>query len=778
MNYFLCAVVLLIGIHTGKVHAEESIEHGTIQVESVTEEKEDEKKSKKKHATEKKQEQETVEAEPTYEEEMEDLGTVQVESSTIDDRFESKRSEPSNVAVISGEKLDNAHVQNLQEVLRAIPGLTVESRPGGDSLKIHIRGVENQRYMGEKPGVAVVIDGVPVFERTGRVNIDIDNIESIKVIKGGASYLFGEDALSGAVVITTKRGAKMAGYKFDIEGGTFGYLKGLVRAGVSTDKFSAHVQGSHRKIDGYHEDSGSTSRYYNGKAQYYFSDLTDLTFGFEHSKRKKDSHGTVKGVISAKENPESIDLGDGLGRDYTRKYDVALEKYFLNFFHEVDEDSNLMMNLYHFSDTTSFLSAPQKFDAAGQAVTAVDAYLNGIAYDQVQRGFKAEWRSGFDKFGYMAAIDLRRNAYKEKSETLVDYKTSARSRTIFREGTKTQDDDTLERMYAGYGEVVYKPWSNLAITGNARFDRIKLDYKDLLQNISLAKAFHVFSSRIGANYNVTDNWDIYSNMSSGFRTPTASQLFAGDINPTGNTASNPDLKPEKAINIELGTRGRGELFGVGFEVDAAIFQINRKDFILAAAGQYSTPETGVMDKYENIGGVRSRGFELAVNTDKSKLIYFDLAYTYLKTKFTDYQNFNLTLGNPYRNPTIVSYNNTGNEVPRVPRHHLNLTGTITPLPGLTTALEWDVQSESYADELNWIKIPGHGTLNFLLNYDFKWKNKNVAFFTRIENVLDQPYWNNARSHGDTNYDGVYDDHDVSITMDPGTTVTVGVSMTF
>ena len=139
----------------------------------------------------------------------EDIGTIRVESSTIDDRFENKRNEPSNIGVISGDDVDAAHSENIQQLLQSIPGITTELQ-SGDSLKIHIRGVENQVFMGEKPGVAVVIDGVPVFERTGRVNIDLDNIESIRVIKGGASYLFGEDALSGAVIITTKSGAKYA----------------------------------------------------------------------------------------------------------------------------------------------------------------------------------------------------------------------------------------------------------------------------------------------------------------------------------------------------------------------------------------------------------------------------------------------------------------------------------------------------------------------------------------------------------------------------------------
>ncbi|MDD2367854.1 MAG: hypothetical protein PHQ90_01050 [Sulfuricurvum sp.] len=87
----------------------------------------------------------------------ENLGTIGIDSTTIDDRFESKKTEVSNTATISGETVDEAHIENIQQVLNRIPGLTTEVT-GGDKFKLHIRGVENQRYMGEKPGVAVVID--------------------------------------------------------------------------------------------------------------------------------------------------------------------------------------------------------------------------------------------------------------------------------------------------------------------------------------------------------------------------------------------------------------------------------------------------------------------------------------------------------------------------------------------------------------------------------------------------------------------------------------------
>lgn len=73
--------------------------------------------------------------------ETSDLGTIQVESTTIDDKIESKKNEPSSVATVSGEKVEESKAENIQKILQAIPGVTTEIQ-SGDSLKIHIRGVE------------------------------------------------------------------------------------------------------------------------------------------------------------------------------------------------------------------------------------------------------------------------------------------------------------------------------------------------------------------------------------------------------------------------------------------------------------------------------------------------------------------------------------------------------------------------------------------------------------------------------------------------------------
>ena len=709
----------------------------------------------------------------------EDMGLMRVDSTTIDDRFDSKRGEPSNISVIYGERVEKAHVENIKQVLDGIPGVTAELQ-SQDSLKIHIRGVENQRFMGERPGVAVVIDGVPVFERTGRVNINMDDIESIKVIKGGASYLFGDDALAGAVIITTKRGAKMAGGHLAAEAGSFGYKRGLARAGFAADKVSGHVQFSRRDAESFYFQGQYKADYLNGKLQYYTSDSSDLTFGWEVAKRFKDSHGTVTGVTQAALDPTSIN-----GRDYARNYNVDLGKFYLTYANDISETSNLMMNIYQFSDHTKFWTAPVRYGLAPfppyPAVTDVNAYQNDNDYKQVQRGLKSEMRVAGEALAWMGGVDLRDNSYDNKVTVLQDHRTSPFGGAVVTAGTVRSDNKTRERMYALYGELKYNLINNLTVTMNGRYDHVRLGYEDYLPAApapTLSKHFNVGSWRGGINYELGENTSLFSNVSTGFRAPTINQLFAGTISLTGNVAANPNLKPEQAYNYEIGLRGRLDVAG-GLEWDIAAFQIDRKDFILNVAGQYAL--SGTTDQYQNIGGMRNRGVELAIKSDQDQLYSFDLAYTLLDAKFTQYDNFNLLIGNRYGVHTLTPYNNSGNVVPRAPKHKLFLAARVKPVAGLTITTEMNAQSSYFADEINQEKIGGHAIFDLVANYDFSTGSNNAItwnLFGRVDNVLDRTYYNTARGYYDSNADDAYNAEDLSIVVNPGRRYTAGISATF
>ncbi len=708
------------------------------------------------------------------------LGLIRVESTTIDDRFEQKRNEPSNTSSISGAVVDSTHTKNIQQLLQSIPGVTTELQ-SGDSLKIHLRGVENQTYMGERPGVAIVIDGVPVFERTGKVNIDLDNIESIKVIKGGASYLFGDDALSGAVIITTKRGAQYGGFKLGAEFGSFGYNKQLLRAGHAGENWNGHLQFTKRSTDGYYEDSGSSADYINGKLQYYVDDVSDITFGFEHSDREKNSHGAVAGETAAKNDPKSKDPLN-LYNDYANNFDVNLQKYFVTYSRDFSETDNLRLNAYQFSDDTKYNSNPIDADPG--------AYAYDNDYQQVQRGIKMEYRSGGERLGWLLAGDYRDNTY-ESLTNFLDCRDAWGPCTV---GDLYADNETSEKVKAVYGELKYRVTDPLVVSMNGRYDRVDFDYDDDLKPASSGdKSFDISSWRLGLNYAFRENLDIYSNVSTGFRTPTVRQLFTGNNSPTHRTAANPDLDVEGSTNIELGMRTKTSLLGFPVDVDIAVFQLDRSDFIQSSAGVYTT---GSDARYENVGDARNRGLELSILAEPRNKLSWELAYTYLDAKYTKYDLFNLQLepqagacpagttpvlprwGRPVPSNCLKAYDNEGNYIPRTPRHVFNFIAHYQATPRWLITAEMNVKSDYYADEINEISIDGHTTVNLLANYTRKIGKANMEFFARVDNLFDEDYYNTARSRGDGNEDGVYDEEDLSLVVNQGRTFTAGLSATF
>ncbi|PNV82176.1 MAG: TonB-dependent receptor [Sulfurimonas sp.] len=707
-----------------------------------------------------------------------DLGTIQVESSTIDSKFDTKKTEVSTTTTISGEKVDEAHAESVQQLLQSIPGVTTEYT-SGDSLKIHLRGVENQMYMGEKPGVAVVIDGVPVFERTGKVNIDLDNVESIKVIKGGASYLFGDDALSGAIIITTKKGAKYNHNYGAVEFGSDGYQKVLARSGYANDDLSFHIQASQRKSDGYWEDSDYKTKYLNGKIQYYLDDTSDISFGFEYSDRAKDTHGTVGGETAARTNPESVYDGNQDNRDYTRDYDVELLKLFLTYSKDFSSNSNLLVNGYIYTDDTSYMSAPQTKDGSGASDPSLDDsdYTYDNEYAQIQRGVKSEYRSSFDTFATLLGLDLRFNEYENKStyrvnQALVRYYPSySVTPDYYLAGDAKSDDTTDENVYAIYGEYKQEITKDLSATANIRYDLIKLDYKDY-QNNNIKNDFKVYSYRLGMNYKINDDLNIYANYSTGFRAPTVNQLYAGDTSAWGSTQNNPDLDPEKSFNYEIGLRAKAK----GITYEAAIFQIDREDFIMKTSGNYG--DTDTTDMWDNVGGAKHRGLELSVIGNVIDKLSFNAAYTYLDAYYTKYDNFGIDLDGSYRSSIVTFFDATNNQIPRTPKHQLNLILDYMPINELKLTSEVNAKSEYYADDLNQIKIPGHATLNLLASYTNKIGDYQYNLFARVDNVFDKFYYNTARSSGDRNEDGLFNAEDLSITVNPGRVYTAGLSVKF
>jgi iron complex outermembrane receptor protein len=619
-----------------------------------------------------------------------DLGSISVESSTIDEKVDTQKAEVSTVQTITSEDIKRINPKSISDILNTVPGVTM-SLVGTDSLKVHIRGIDNQMYMGEKPGVAIVVDGVPVQETTGKINIDLDNIESIKVIKGGASFLYGNDALSGAVIITTKRqkGDK-SDTKITFEGGSFGYKKVVVSTNQAFDTGALQLQGSYSNTDGYWNDTFVKVKSINGKYQYYLNDVSDIIFGWDFTKRETGDGNSVKGITEATLNPKSEDY-----YSYAGYYDSDLSKLFVTYNQDLSDDSNFMVRVHSYQDDKSYKSARFTKD-------------NSEIWNQI--GAKAEYRTKVGSFALMGGFDIQKNSTDEESITLVDV--SSRGKVVNSVGDLIAKYETEESVNAIYAELKHQTTDSLATTFNIRHDSIKHEYKDNMDNSNnVDPSYNSISYRLGFNYLLDNSTSLYTSFSTGFRTPTVGQISQNQVSlvndPTLDIPSIIDV--ETTYNYELGLKGK---LPYDISYNSSIFQLDRNDYIGKIAGSYVTSDDEDESNYDNVGDMRSRGFELALNSNRSKMFSLDLAYTYLQARFKNYSIMQQITEDTdpswsVNNATFQRKDLSGNYVPRSPKHTVNLSLNYKPTTDLTISPEIYYKGSYYADEVNNFKQKGY-----------------------------------------------------------------------
>ncbi|MDR0833671.1 MAG: TonB-dependent receptor [Candidatus Symbiothrix sp.] len=130
------------------------------------------------------------------------------------------------VASVGGEKLANLQATSISQALQgSMPGVQI-TRSGsmpGDGATIRVRGVTT---IGTSDPL-ILIDGIP-----GSLNnVNVDDIESISVLKDAASAsIYGARASAGVVLVTTKR-AKEGSLSIDYSG-TLGFVKATTFPGV------------------------------------------------------------------------------------------------------------------------------------------------------------------------------------------------------------------------------------------------------------------------------------------------------------------------------------------------------------------------------------------------------------------------------------------------------------------------------------------------------------------------------------------------------------------
>jgi iron complex outermembrane receptor protein len=115
---------------------------------------------------------------------------------------------PGMVTVLEGDDLEALGVATAGEALGLVPGIFAARTDRGDALAI-VRGIDFQFNSGN---ILILIDSIPIVRADAAINsvalqMPVEQIERIEVIRGSGSIVYGDYAFMGLVNIVTRKEA-------------------------------------------------------------------------------------------------------------------------------------------------------------------------------------------------------------------------------------------------------------------------------------------------------------------------------------------------------------------------------------------------------------------------------------------------------------------------------------------------------------------------------------------------------------------------------------------
>ena len=170
--------------------------------------------------------------------------------STASNQAESLAEVPVPTTLITAEMIENSGARNLQEVLAAyVPGMNIIDC--NDDINIAMRGI----YSNTQEKILIMLNGHRLNSYATNTaapdfSISLEKVKQIEVLRGPASSLYGDVALTGVVNIITKQGADVDGILAKVGAGNYGQIKADAILGKRYFDIDLLVWGSAYRNDG------------------------------------------------------------------------------------------------------------------------------------------------------------------------------------------------------------------------------------------------------------------------------------------------------------------------------------------------------------------------------------------------------------------------------------------------------------------------------------------------------------------------------------------------
>lgn len=621
------------------------------------------------------------------------------------------------VSIIAPQLLRSKAATNIIDAISHQPGIS-QLTTGGSISKPIIRGLGYNRVVVMSEGVRQ--EGQQWGDEHG-VEVDGSSINSVEILKGPASLMYGSDAMAGVVILhpqpTLPEGEMKANVstEYQTNNGLFAYnlsMAGNQKGFVWNARFSDKMAHAYKnKYDGYVP--GSQFRERAGRL------MLGVNKSWGHSRLTWTSYHLTPGIVEGERDPETGELV--CNTDNVKTYSKALP------FQEVKHYKLVWDNSLNLS--TGYLKAI-------------------IGYQQNRRKEYEESEDEYELFFKLHTLtyDLRYvtnqwNGWKLSTGIGGMYQKSGN------EGEEYLIPDYRLFDFGIYATATKSLGDRWTLNGGVRYDHRRMHGDELIEDGDLrftdfSRHFNGLTGSIGAVCNINEHFNLRMNVARGFRTPNMSELASNGVHEGSirYELGNQQLKAEYSLQADLGL----DFTSRYVSAQLALFA-NRIDNYIFTHRLPEEIEEGYLTYAYTQGDARLLGFEAGVDFHPVHSIHFSNTFS-----FVDAQQMHTSSDTKYlpftpaprwtselkwelfhHSHSTVNHHHNANSI------HRSLLNNLYIAAGLECYLK---QSHIYSADDTETTTPGYALLSLSAGTDINVNGKKIAeFYITADNLLNKAY---------------------------------------
>ena len=615
---------------------------------------------------------------------------------------------PQAVTVVTGSQIRDQSMQNMADVVRYVPGITMAQGEGHRDAPV-IRGNATTADF----YVNGVRDDVQYFR-------DLYNVDRVEAVKGANALTFGRGGGGGVINRITKRAEFHPLREISLQGGSFGNKRFSTDLGQSyKDKLAFRLNGMYENSDSFRHNVNverygvtpsmtikATERTLVRLSYEYFNDGRTVDRGVPSFEGKPSpAHRSTffgdpaKSFATAGVHLGSATVEHQIGAWMLRNSVIVGDygKFYQNILPGAVNAAQTQVSLSGYNNLTGRRNVFNQTDVTGVVNTG-----------RIRHTFLAG-----SEFGRQRTANFRNTAYFNGStatNTNVPFwSPNVATASAFRQAGADADNGATNRVSAAFVQDQMELTRHIQFVAGLRYDYFNTDFFDHRTSQSLRRPDNLVAPRLGLVVKPASSVSLYGSYSVTYL-PSSGDQFAS-LNATTQT-----LRPEKFNNYEAGAK----------------MEVNRRLSLMAAVYRLDRNNSTARDPNDpartvQTGSLRTKGFETGINGSITK--HWQIAGGYAaQDAFVSSQTTAAVLGA---------------KVALVPRHTFSLWNNYRILPRWGMGLGTIHQAEMFAGIDNTVRLPAFTRADVASFFTI---TDTVKLQANLENLFDSTYYPTAHSN--------------------------------